>query len=147
MLTKSFLGAALLALLPLSEPRQRADSAIAYAAAQDAAPALSDSAFAALVARVSEPGGYFDSDNLISNESSYLHVLGGMRRIGVNGGGYVGVGPDQNFSYMAQVRPARRVHRRHPPRQPPTTPPVQGAVRDVAESGGVSGTADGARGA
>src|SRR5678816_2830403 len=99
MLTKSFLGAALLALLPLSEPRQRADSAIAYAAAQDAAPALSDSAFAALVARVSEPGGYFDSDNLISNESSYLHVLG------VNGGGYVGVGPDQNFSYMAQVRP------------------------------------------
>jgi len=105
MLTKSFLGAALLALLPLSEPRQRADTAIAYAAAQDAAPALSDSAFAALVARVSEPGGYFDSDNLISNESSYLHVLGGMRRIGVNGGGYVGVGPDQNFSYMAQVRP------------------------------------------
>src|SRR5262245_48272056 len=104
MLTKSFLGAALLALLPLSEPRQRADSAIAYAA-QDAAPALSDSAFAALVARVSEPGGYFDSDNLISNESSYLHVLGGMRRIGVTGGAYVGVGPDQNFSYMAQVRP------------------------------------------
>ncbi|HTK50895.1 MAG TPA: hypothetical protein VL308_03340 [Gemmatimonadaceae bacterium] len=105
MLTKSFLAAALLALLPLSEPRQRAEGAITYVAAQDAAPALSDSAFAALVARISEPGGYFDSDNLISNESSYLHVLGAMRRIGVAGGAYVGVGPDQNFSYMAQVRP------------------------------------------
>ena len=105
LLTKSLLGAALLSLLPISVRQPRIESATSYAAAQDAAPALSDSAFAALVARISEPGGYFDSDNLISNESSYLHVLGGMRRIGVNGGGYVGVGPDQNFSYMAQVRP------------------------------------------
>jgi len=105
LLTKSLLGAALLSLLPLSAPRPRIESATAYSAAQDAAPGLSDSAFAALAARISEPGGYFDSDNLISNESSYLHVLGGMRRIGVNGGAYVGVGPDQNFSYMAQVRP------------------------------------------
>src|SRR5262245_57265864 len=105
LLTKSLLGAALLSLLPLSAPRPRIESATAYSAAQAAAPGLSDSAFAALAARISEPGGYFDSDNLISNESSYLHVLGGMRRIGVNGGAYVGVGPDQNFSYMAQVHP------------------------------------------
>ena len=35
--------------------------------------------FAALSARLSEPGGYFDSDNLISNETSYLHVLGKLR--------------------------------------------------------------------
>jgi hypothetical protein len=105
MLTKALLGAALLSVLPLSGPHYRGESAATYSAAQDAAPALSDSAFAALVARVSEPGGYFDSDNLISNESSYLHVLSGMRRIGVTGGAYVGVGPDQNFSYMAQVRP------------------------------------------
>jgi hypothetical protein len=61
--------------------------------------------FAALSARLSEPGGYFDSDNLISNETSYLHVLGKMREIGVNGGVYVGVGPDQNFSYIAKIRP------------------------------------------
>ena len=106
MLTKSLLSTALLALLPLSGPRQSVPSASAYAAAQDTAPALSDSVFAALVARVSEPGGYFDSDNLISNESSYLHVLGGMRRIGVTGGAYVGVGPDQNFSYIARLRSA-----------------------------------------
>jgi hypothetical protein len=61
--------------------------------------------FAALSARLSEPGGYFDSDNLISNETSYLHVLGKMREIGVTGGVYLGVGPDQNFSYIAKIRP------------------------------------------
>jgi hypothetical protein len=61
--------------------------------------------FAALSARLSEPGGYFDSDNLISNETSYLHVLGKLREIGVSGGVYMGVGPDQNFSYIAKIRP------------------------------------------
>ena len=64
-----------------------------------------DSAFAKLVQQLSEPGGYFDSDNLISNETSYLHVLDGMRRLKVQGGAYIGVGPDQNFSYIAAVRP------------------------------------------
>lgn len=68
-------------------------------------PAVRDTTFAGLIARISEPGGYFDSDNLISNESSYLHVLGAMRRLGVSGGAYIGVGPDQNFSYIARVRP------------------------------------------
>lgn len=67
--------------------------------------ALAESTFAQLVARLSEPGGYFDSDNLMSNEASYLHVLGRMRALGVGGGAYIGVGPDQNFSYMAQVKP------------------------------------------
>ncbi|MGZ8377166.1 MAG: LIC_10091 family protein [Gemmatirosa sp.] len=62
--------------------------------------------FAAQIAALSEPGGYFDSDNLISNERSYLHVIGALRRLGVRGGAYIGVGPDQNFSYIAQVRPS-----------------------------------------
>jgi hypothetical protein len=61
--------------------------------------------FAALSARLSEPGGYFDSDNLISNETSYLHVMTKLREIGVSGGVYVGVGPDQSFSYIAKIRP------------------------------------------
>ena len=66
---------------------------------------LSDSAFASLVARFSEPTGFFDTDNLISNEDSYLHPITTMRRVGVSGGVYVGVGPDQNFSYIAAIRP------------------------------------------
>jgi hypothetical protein len=61
--------------------------------------------FAALSARLSEPGGYFDSDNLISNETSYLHVIGKLRELGVSGGVYLGVGPDQSFSYIAKIRP------------------------------------------
>src|ERR1044071_9923966 len=62
-------------------------------------------AFAALSARLSEPGGYFDSDNLISNETSYQHVLIKLRELGVTGGVYLGVGPDQNFTYIARIRP------------------------------------------
>ncbi len=61
--------------------------------------------FAQLVGRLSEPGGYFDSDNLVSNETSYRHVLGALRALNLSGGAYIGVGPEQNFSYLAQVRP------------------------------------------
>ena len=68
-----------------------------------AAPA---SAFASQIAALSEPGGYFDTDNLISNERSYLEVIPDLRRASVPGGAYVGVGPDQNFSYVAAVRPS-----------------------------------------
>ena len=61
-------------------------------------------AFASLVARLSEAGGAFDTDNLISNEGSYLQVAPALSRIAPDGA-YIGVGPDQNFSYIAQVRP------------------------------------------
>ena len=64
-----------------------------------------DTSFAATVARLSEAPGYFDSDNLISNETSYLHAVTHLRAIGVRGGAYIGVGPDQNFSYIAAIRP------------------------------------------
>jgi hypothetical protein len=64
-----------------------------------------DSSFARLVSQLSESGGFFDSDNIISNETSYLHVIDGLRRLGVHGGVYIGVGPDQNFSYITAVRP------------------------------------------
>ncbi len=69
------------------------------------APARQTTPFAGLVARLSEPGGFFDSDNLVSNETSYLHVLPALRAMGVRGGAYLGVGPEQNFSYLAEIRP------------------------------------------
>ena len=65
-----------------------------------------DSAFAALVARLSENAGYFDSDNIISNEESYLQITTQLAKVGTHGGVYVGVGPDQNFSYVALIRPS-----------------------------------------
>ena len=57
------------------------------------------------VAALSEPAGYFDTDNLISNERSYLDVVPDLKKRGVKGGAYIGVGPDQNFSYIAAIRP------------------------------------------
>jgi hypothetical protein len=65
---------------------------------------LSAEQFAEVVTELSEPGGYFDTDNLISNERSYLHVMGVLDRLPVRGGAYVGVGPDQSFSYIARMR-------------------------------------------
>ena len=62
--------------------------------------------FASLVAKLSEPGGDFGGDNLISNEQSYLHVMNALEQGRVTGGAYLGVGPDQNFSYIGQIRPA-----------------------------------------
>src|ERR1700694_1674644 len=62
--------------------------------------------FASRVERLSEDGGDFDTDNLISNERSYLDVIPALKAAGVSGGAYIGVGPDQNFSYIAQIRPS-----------------------------------------
>src|SRR5258708_18006628 len=68
--------------------------------------AQSPSPFATQIASLSEPAGYFDTDNLISNERSYLQVLPDLTRRQVRGGAYIGVGPDQNFTYIAEVRPS-----------------------------------------
>jgi hypothetical protein len=65
-----------------------------------------DTAFAGTVARLSEPAGSFDTDNLISNESGYLGALDDLRRLKLHGGAYIGVGPDQNFSYIAELEPS-----------------------------------------
>ena len=62
--------------------------------------------FAARIAQLSERAGFFDTDNLISNEKSYLHVVPALRAANLAGGAYIGVGPDQNFSYIAQVKPS-----------------------------------------
>jgi hypothetical protein len=66
---------------------------------------LSSVEFSALIHDLSEEGGYFFSDNLISNETPYLTVAGKLRQLGAIGGAYVGVGPEQNFTYIAKVRP------------------------------------------
>lgn len=62
-------------------------------------------AFGDLIERLSGAGGYFDTDNLISNESSYLHVIPRLKKLGLTGGAYLGVGPDQNYSYIAHLEP------------------------------------------
>jgi hypothetical protein len=66
---------------------------------------LSDQAFWHLVVEMSEAGGYFRSDNLVSNETTYQHVIPELRRRVRPGGVYLGVGPDQNFTYITALRP------------------------------------------
>ncbi len=61
--------------------------------------------FSRIVTEFSEEDGFFRSDNFVSNETSYLHVLDKMREMGCTGGAYIGVGPEQNFTYIAKIRP------------------------------------------
>jgi len=66
---------------------------------------LADSAFARVIRDFSEPNRFFDTDNLISNEATYLDVASTLDSMAVRGGAYLGVGPDQNFSYIARIHP------------------------------------------
>lgn len=84
----------------------RAAPPVAAASALAVPEAIPDTAFARLHVELSGPGAYFDTDNLISNEDSYLHAVSELRDAGVAGGVYLGVGPDQNYSYIAVVQPS-----------------------------------------
>src|SRR5262249_709 len=66
---------------------------------------LADSEFWSLINDFSEPGGYFRSENLVSNESAFQRVVPDLKRRLGTGGGYLGVGPDQNFTYIAALLP------------------------------------------
>src|SRR5262249_46554863 len=66
---------------------------------------LSDQEFWQLVEDMSEPGGYFRSDNLLSNEDTFQYVIPRLQRRLPVGGVYLGVGPDQNFTYLEALQP------------------------------------------
>lgn len=66
---------------------------------------ISRAQFAQYIEELSEPEGYFDTDNFISNETSYLHVIPDLRRQVKPGNVYIGVGPDQNFPYIVHTQP------------------------------------------
>jgi hypothetical protein len=72
---------------------------------QEKLQSLTTSEFSRLIRDLSEEDGYFRSDNFTSNETSYLHVVGKLREMRVSGGAYLGVGPEQNFTYIAKIRP------------------------------------------
>ena len=76
-----------------------------HAAAQGLPQRLSDSTFWRMVTEFSEPGGQFRSDNFVSNESAYQYVIPVLQSTIRPGGVYVGVGPDQNFTYLVAFEP------------------------------------------
>lgn len=81
------------------------DTAPASTAAAPRSRAMTAEAFSELVRRLSEPDANFFSDNTISNETSYLQVASQIADRSRLGGAYIGVGPEQNFSYIALARP------------------------------------------
>ena len=91
------LAPALLVLLP---------SPAAQTSASRLPPRLSGQEFFTLMTELSEADGFFRSDNLVSNELFMQRVIPELIQVVKPGGVYLGVGPEQNFTYIAAVKPA-----------------------------------------
>jgi hypothetical protein len=63
-------------------------------------------AFSKMIAEFSEPDGSFMYKNYLSNERSYQEPIPSLVKAAKPGGVYLGVGPEQNFTYIAAIRPA-----------------------------------------
>jgi hypothetical protein len=87
---------------------QAAQAPASVQAASGSLPArLSDGAFWKLQADISEPDAFFRiTDNFTSNEQEVGKVYTLLREMGISGGVYLGVGPEQNYTYMAAIRPS-----------------------------------------
>jgi hypothetical protein len=76
-------------------------------AAAAAVPArLSDEQYWKLSTTLSEQDGSFRSDNLLSNELNFQYVIPELLQRAKQGRVYMGVGPEQNFTYIAALKPA-----------------------------------------
>ena len=75
------------------------------AAAEEMPSRLSDRGFWRLINDFSEPGGSFQSENFLSNENAFQTVIPELKATLPPGGVYLGVGPEQNFTYIVALRP------------------------------------------
>lgn len=66
---------------------------------------LSDAAYWKMISDFSEPDMYFQLEIITSNETAYQYVLPELTKSVAPGGAYLGVGPEQNFTYIAALRP------------------------------------------
>jgi hypothetical protein len=77
-----------------------------HASAASAPARLSDEEFWKLSMEFSEPDGSFRSDNLLSNELNFQYVIPDLLSTAKQGRVYMGVGPEQNFTYIVALKPA-----------------------------------------
>ena len=70
---------------------------------------LSDQEFWRLSSESSEPDGSFRSDNLLSNELGFQFVVPDLTKATKPGRVYMGVGPEQNFTYIVATKPAMAI--------------------------------------
>jgi hypothetical protein len=66
---------------------------------------ISDKDFWAMIVDLSEDGGFFRFENFISNEEAFQFVIPQLKNTVKPGGVYIGVGPEQNFTYVAAMEP------------------------------------------
>src|SRR5712691_483362 len=76
------------------------------AAARGLPARLTDQEFWKLIDDLSEPSGSSRTSNLVSNEQQFQQVIPELTRIAMAGRAYIGVGPEQNFSYIAALKPS-----------------------------------------
>ncbi|HEX4681561.1 MAG TPA: hypothetical protein VH277_02565 [Gemmatimonadaceae bacterium] len=80
-------------------------SPVFVARSQSIAPRLTDKELWQLNSDFSEANGYFRSDNFLSNETGFQWVVPELKRRIPPGGVYLGVGPEQNFTYIVALQP------------------------------------------
>src|SRR5262245_65020633 len=66
---------------------------------------ISDAEFRQIVLEFSEADGFYPWDNVLSNELPFQNVIPKIKQTVKPGGAYVGVGPEQNFTYIAAFEP------------------------------------------
>src|SRR5262245_61592593 len=71
-----------------------------------APPQLSDAEFWKVATESSEEDGVFRSDNLLSNETTFQYIIPELLTTAKQGRVYMGVGPEQNFTYIAALKPS-----------------------------------------
>src|SRR5262245_50219352 len=62
---------------------------------------ISDKDFWRMIVDLSEPGGTYPYENFVSNELQYQDVVPALKKTTKPGGVYIGVGPEQNFTYVS----------------------------------------------
>ena len=97
-------GAACLIFCVISAVRPTGRTVAAAAPAE-----LTDRQFWSLSRDSSEVDGVFRSDNLLSNETSFQYVIPDLLKTAKQGRVYLGVGPEQNFTYIAALKPAMAI--------------------------------------
>lgn len=104
-ITRQLRSLALALALPALALPACAPATPATARATPAEPRIASAEYWRMVTEFSEPGGFFRSDNFVSNEVTFQHVIPELVRDAPQGGVYLGVGPDQNFTYVVALRP------------------------------------------
>src|SRR4030095_2301970 len=66
---------------------------------------ISDEVFWKMIVDMSEPDGSFQFENFLSNELGYQLVIPRLLEVSRPGGAYLGVAPEQNFTYIAALKP------------------------------------------